>query len=913
MLIGRHKECAAIDQLIEVVRAGGSGALVIHGAAGVGKTALLNYIAGHSKGCQIARTGGVQSEMELPFAGLHQLCGPHVSRIDRLPTPQRQALAIVFGVADGAPPDMFMIGLSVLGLLSEVARDKPLLCLVDDQQWLDHASIQVLAFVARRLGAESVGLVFGTRVPGRELARLPTLKIAELSQADSRKLLDSVLTASLDQRVWDQIIAETRGNPLAMLELVRGNTPAELAGGFAIPGGTALWGDVEEGFRYRIGLLPAQSRRLIRIAAADPTGDPALVRRAAHRLGIEADAEAPIVDAGLAEFGTRVRFRHPLARSVSYWTARLSDRQRVHGALAAETDRQRDPDRYSWHLAQAAAGPDEAVAAELERSAGRARGRGGLAAAAAFLERAAILTLDPVRRAERAVTAAMAKLQAGELNAAGELLELAESGPLTDLQAATVALARAQLAFVLSRGGEAPLLLLRAAERFRTIDPGTARDTYLDALAASTFAGRAASRGGAVLDVARAAASMPVPANPEPTDFLLAGLAANFTDGYAAGVGNLQQALVAFDGVRSGGMPADRELRSMWLMTLTALHLWDDDQWSMLSARYVELARTSGALSELPLALSTRAMMLSFTGDLDGLAVLAEEQAAVTEATASQLSPYSGMCLAAVRGRRDESYSLIGSTAERGPSKGEGISVAVAEWTRAILHNGLGEYAQAMAAAQRALDLQEYPDRHYPGIANWAAAELVEAAARRGETEVAIEAADWITEMTAASGTNWARGVGARSKGLVAQGAEAETQFREALASLQQTSVDAELARTRLLYGEWLRRERRRTDARSQLRMAYRMFEEMGMEAFAERARRELQATGETARKRTVSTENTLTAQEAMIARLARDGLSNPDIASRLFISARTVQYHLHKVFSKLAINSRSQLDRVPL
>jgi DNA-binding CsgD family transcriptional regulator len=551
------------------------------------------------------------------------------------------------------------------------------------------------------------------------------------------------------------------------------------------------------------------------------------------------------------------------------------------------------------------------VAEELERSAGRARARGGLAAAAAFLERSAALTVDPGRRSERALAAAVAKVQAGDFDAAVDLLAVAESGPLSAAQRATVDLARAQLAFVLSRGGEAPVLLLRAAERFAAIDAAAARDTLLDAFAAATFAGRAAAAGGGVMDVARVAAATPLPTDPEPRDLLLAGLAANFSQGYPAAVPALRDALVRFGGNPSGHLPAEAELRWMWLMTLAALHLWDDEQWSALSARYVELARGTGSLSELPLALSTRAMMLSFTGALDRVAVLVQEQAAVTDATGSQLSPYSGMCLAALRGRRAETYALTGSTAEQGPSAGEGISVAVAEWTRAVLHNGLGEYSEAMAAAQRALYHQEYPNRHYPGIANWAAAELVEAAARIGAVDVAREATAWITEMTAASATDWALGVGARARALVADGAAAEKLYQESLARLQLTAVDAELARTHLLYGEWLRRERRRVDAREQLRIAHRMLAAMGMEAFAERARHELLATGETARKRSAPTETALTAQEAIIARLARDGLTNPDIAGRLFISSRTVQYHLHKVFAKLGVNSRSQLDRV--
>ena len=907
-LRGRVAECAALDRLLEGVRAGESRALVVSGEAGVGKSALMAYAADRAAGCQVARAAGVQSEMELPFAGLHQLCGPMLDRLPRLPGPQRDALATVFGVDAGSPPDPFLVGLATLGLLSEVADAQPLVCLIDDHQWLDQASRQVFAFVARRLGAESLGLVFAARVPGEELAGLPQLVVAGLADADARALLDSVLSGSLDARVRDQIVAETRGNPLALLELPRGLTADDLAGGFAIPHGGSVTGTVEADFQRRVAALPEHSRRLLLVAAADPTGDPALVWRAAGRLRVDPTAGAAATAQGLAEFDHRVRFRHPLARSVCYWSASVEERQAVHRALAEETDEVVDPDRRSWHRAQATPAPDESVADELERSAGRAQARGGLAAAAAFLQRATALTLDPAKRAQRALAAAVTQLQAGSFDAASELLDLADAGPLDELDKARISLLRAQLAFVLNRGGDAPLLLLGAAAQLEPIAPPLARDTYLDAFAAATFAGRAASPGGTVLDVARAAAAAPVPGPaPEPTDHLLAGLAANFNEGYPAAVPHLRQALASF-----AQLPTpEQELRWLWLMSLAALHLWDDDQWVRLSNRYLELARSMGALNEMPLALSTRAMMLLFGGELTTAASLVEEQQTVTEATGSQLAPYSGMCLAAMRGRPEAALALIERTERDAAGKGEGISISVAEWTRAILHNGQGSYPEATAAARRALDLQQYPDLRYPGVANWAAAELVEAASRSGELDEARAAADWITEMTSASETPWALGVEARARALLMEGEAAESAYREAISWLEQTRVGAELARAHLLYGEWLRRERRRTDAREHLRLAHGMLDGMGMESFAERARRELRATGETARRRSVPATEELTAQEILIAQLAREGLSNPEISSRLFISARTVQYHLRKVFAKLDISSRSQLERV--
>jgi len=906
-LTGRRAECGVLDRLVAAVRAGESRALVVHGEPGVGKTALLEYLAGQAPGCRVARAAGVQSEMELAFAALHQLCAPMLDRLERLPAPQRDALRTALGLSAGPAPDRFLIGLAALGLLSEVAGDRPLVCIVDDEQWLDGASAQVLALVARRLGAESVGLVFGARVPTGDLAGLPELVIGGLRESDARALLDSALTGPLDARVRDRVIAEAHGNPLALLELPRGLTAAELAGGFGLPGAVPLSGSIEESFRRQLDALPIPTRRLLQLAAADPTGDPALVWRAAGRLGVGAEAAGPAVGTGLAGFGVRVRFRHPLVRSVAYRSAPAQERQAAHRTLAEATDPELDPDRRAWHRAQAAPEPDEDVAADLERSAGRARARGGLAAAAAFLERAVMLTPDPSRRAGRALAAANTKFAAGAFDAAQDLLAVAGAGPLSELEQARVDLLRAQLAFVTSRGGDAPLLLVKAARRLEPIDIGLARATYLDALTASTLAGRLASPGGHTLEVARAASAAPRPLHdPSLPDLLLDGLAANFNEGYAAGVPFLRQALSAF----GSGMSADEELRWLWLTTLAALHLWDDERWDLLSTRYVELARKAGALSELPLALSTRSMMLLFVGDVATATALTDEGRAVIDATGSQFAPYAAMGLAALQGRQAGVSTLIEATASDVALRGEGIAMAVAEWANALLYNGLGRYPEAMHAAQQALHYQEYPGMRYPGIANWAAAELVEASARSGITGIATDTYRWIAEMTSASGTSWALGVEARSRALVTEGNAAEGLYQDSIMHLDRSRVRAELARAHLLYGEWLRRQRRRTDAREQLRTAHDMLEAMGMEAFADRARRELLATGETARKRTAAAaaNQELTAQEAQIARLARDGLSNPEVGARLFLSPRTVQYHLGNVFAKLGITSRSQL-----
>jgi DNA-binding CsgD family transcriptional regulator len=901
-LTGRDAERRVLDRLVAAVRAGESRALVVHGEPGVGKTALLEYLGASAPGCRIEHAAGVQSEMELAFAGLHQLCAPMLDRLEAVPVPQREALRTAFGMSAGPAADRFLVGLAVLSLLSAVAERQPLICLVDDGHWLDDASRTVLAFVARRLGAESVGLVLATRVAGGDLAGLPKLTVGGLGEADARALLDAALPGPIDARVRDQLVAETRGNPLALLELPRGLTVAELAGGFGLPGAVGLAGSIEASFGRRIGALPHQTRTLLLLAAADPCGDPALVWRAAARLGVGAEAAAFAAEAGLAEFGTRVRFRHPLARSAAYLFGSAQERQEAHGALAEVTDPQLDPDRRAWHRAQAAAGPDEEIAAELERSAGRALARGGLAAAAAFFRRAATLTLDPSRRAGRALTAAQAQVQAGAYDPARELLAVAETGPLGEFEHARADLVRAWLAFAAGQGSEAPSLMLAAARRLEPIDAGLARVTYLDALGAAIFAGRLASPGGDVLAVARAAGAAPSPRMPRAIDLLLDGLAANVNQGYAAGLPILRKALSAL----ASGMPAEQELRWLSLAFAAALDMWDDDRWDLLTGKYVRLARDLGALRELPSSLSSRAFMLLFAGELTAATALVEEEQAVAEATGSHVAPYSAVAVAALRGGEAEASALVEATLRDVSLRGEGIGITVVEWANAVLSNGLGRYHKALVAAQRAAE-----NPWELAFLNWALVELVEAAARSGTYEMAASAYRRLAERTAASGTAWALGLQARSQALLREGEQAERLYREAIAHLGRTRMRVDLARAHLLYGEWLRRRRHRSDAREQLRTAHRMLEAMGMEAFAERARRELRATGERVRKRTVETSGELTAQEAQIARLARDGLSNPEIGTRLFISAHTVQYHLRKVFAKLGITSRSQLDRV--
>ena len=899
MLRGRRQQVEALDELLADVRAGHSRALVVRGEPGIGKTALLNHAAGAAADFQVAQGDGVESEMELPYSTLQQLCARMLHRLDRLPPPQRDALSVALGLQSGNAPDRLLVGLAVLGLLSEVAAEQPLLCLIDDAQWLDQTSAQALGFVARRLDTESVAVIFGTRDrAGGDLADLPELTVRGLAAADARVLLAAVIPGRLDESVRDRIIAESSGNPLALLELPHGVTVAELAGGFGVAGALALAGRIEQSFLRRIERLPEPTQRLMLVAAAEPVGDPALLWRAAGRLGIGADAAAAAEADGLLTVGARVIFRHPLVRSAVYQTAPVSDRRIAHRALAETTDPGIDPDRRAWHCAQSVLEPQEDVAAELERSAGRAQARGGLAAAAAFLARAAELTPEPARRAQRALAAAQATHRAGNPDAALELLSTAELGPLDNLQLAQVKLLRAQVAFAVSRGSDVPPLLLAAAKLLEPLDVGLARETYLQALWAARFVGRG---GAGLMEAAEAAlAAPPAPQPPRASDLLLDGLAVLLTGGYPAGIPILKRALSAF---HRRSVTREEEIRWLEFACHTAVDLWDDEAWEAVSTRHVQLTRDAGALSELPIALTSRIAVHLNAGELGAAMSLVEEVQTVTEASGSQIVPYGGVGLAAWQGREAQATELFEASMKEGLRQGDGVGLTAVAWARAHLYNSLGRYEEAVVAAEHA---SEHPRELF--LSTWGLVELIEAAARSGKRQRAADALQRLSESTRACGTDWALGIETRSRALLSDGEVAERLYREAIDRLGHTRVRGALARAHLLYGEWLRRQNRRLDAREQLRTAHQMFASMRADGFAERAARELRATGERVGKRTTDTADQLTARETQIARLAGEGLSNPEIAAQLFMSPRTVEYHLHKVFNKLKIRSRNQL-----
>jgi DNA-binding CsgD family transcriptional regulator len=901
-MVGRGEEHDRLNRLLSGARTGESAVLVLCGAAGTGKTALLEYAANAAEGFLVVRAAGVEAEMELPFAGLHQLCAALLDRLDRLPDPQAAALRTAFGLSNGLPPDRFLIGLAALTLLSEAAEELPVLCLVDDAQWLDQSSALVLAFVARRLRGEGVVLLFAVREAPEvdELRSLPILRLEGLSDADARTLLGSVIGAPLDERVRARILAEARGNPLALLELPRELSPMRPADGFGPPADLGLQNRIEAGFRRRVQELPAESRRLLLLAAAEPTGAPALLWQSAAKLNIATDAIGPAVGAEILELGTRITFRHPLMRSASYGSASAEDRRAAHRALAAVTSAELDPDRRAWHLARAVLAPDENIADELERSADRAQARGGLPAAAAFLQRAAALSVDPGKRARRALAAAEAKQLAGSPGEALSLLASAAEGTLGESDRAMLQRLHGQIALDLRRAGDAVPLLLDAARRLESLDRRLMRETYLEALRAASVAGRL---GGGVVAAAKAARSAPgTPGPKHATDLLLDGLAVRFTSGYVAGAPALTQALAAIR--EAGARPGPLDVRWPWVARRVAPDLFDDETWHVFATRNVQNAREAGALAVLPLALNYLSLLRCFEGQLAAAEALLDEADEIADATKSAEMVFGRILLAGCRGDEQRSLAVIEAGETAALARNEGVVLTFGEHARALLYNGLGQHAAAVAPAESASVRDELM------VSVWSLPELVEAAARSGNAELAADAMERLAERAMASGTNLAHGIRARASALVSDGEAAEQHYREAVERLGRCRMALDLARAHLLYGEWLRREQRRVDARKQLRAAYEMFASMGAAAFAERARRELLATGETVGPRTPEAAGRLTAQEAQIAQMASDGLSNPEIGARLFISPRTVQYHLRKVFVKLDVSSRNQLQK---
>ncbi len=910
-LLGRDEEDGRLTGVLGAARAGRGQVLVVRGEAGIGTTALLDVLLHRAHGCAVGRAVGVESEREFPFAGLHQLCAPFLDRLPVLPAARQAALGTALGLHAGSPPDRLQVGLAALALFTAVADERPLLLVADDAQWLDPASVQALELVARRLADAPVALVIGVREPDGSAAfrGFEELVVPGLRRPDAERLLASAVAGSLDPRVRDRILAESQGNPLALLELPRTLSPAQLA--FGPDAGARPGRPLAQRLARCMRLyaaLPGPARLLLLTAAAEPVGDVALLRRAARELGIGADAAHAAEDSGLVALRDQVRFRHPLVRSAVYSAAAPAERREVHRALAVATDGDLEPDRRAWHRGCATVGPDEDVAEDLERSAGHALAHGGLAAAAGFLERAALLTPDPDRRARRAVDAAQVQVDAGAFAAAASLLATAELAPADDARRARTGLLQARLTLATRSSGEALPLLLTAARRLAQVDHDLARDGYLDAFTAVHRAGRLACDG--ARRVAEAVRAAPAPSVRRPRDLLLDALAVLATDGHAAAAPDLRHAVRA---LAEAEPTVTGPGRLDGLATGAAMSLRDDAALEVLSSRQLDAARASRALGAMPTALAGRTLVHLVTGDLAAAESLVQELGAVVQLLDSDSDSDSGSatascaraCLAALAGDDARALPLIASALQDATERGEGAGITLLHWAQAVLLNGSGRYADAFRAAQVAASGP--PEL---GAWTWALAELVEAGVRSGHEAAARAAAEELSAMALAGGTEWARGIAAGRQALVHDGRLAEDLHQEAVERLARTAAHVDLSRARLLYGEFLRRAGRRIDARTQLRAAQETFGAMGATAFAERARHELLATGETARRRTVQTTRELTAQESYIARLAAQGLTNAEIGAALYISARTVEWHLRKIFTKLGVTSRRDLRR---
>ncbi|WP_081283387.1 helix-turn-helix transcriptional regulator [Mycobacterium asiaticum] len=902
-LLGRRQEQQLLAGLLGGAREGHSGVLVVRGEPGIGKTALIEHLLEQASDFRVIRSAGAESEMELVHAGVQQVCAPLQELLGRLPKPQRLALEVALGVSesDGAP-DRLLVGLALLTLLAEAGASRPTICVVDDAHWVDRASLQAIGFAARRLLADRVVMIFAARAPVAELADLPEMVLEGLSDSDARALLAALLPGRISDRMRDSIVAESRGNPLALLELHRSLDPTDLAGGYGLAHGKSIPGRIEHSFIEQFNELPAPTRTLCLIAAAEPTGQPTWLWSAAARLEIGVEAAAPAETAGLLSIDGRILFRHPLVRSAIYSHAPLSERRRAHEALAAAISDA--PDHRAWHRAHSIAAPDEEVAAELLAVAEQARARGGIAAAAAFLAAAVDATPDRQQRVQLALQAAQAKLDAGSLDAAARLLDLASEGSEDESASVRADLIRAKLAWAARRGPDAPPLLLAAAQRLTGIDPALARDTYLEALMATLIVGRFFDPENPAGLVARAASRALATGRRDTVDLLMEGLIVRLTDGYVAAAPLLRTAIAEYVRETRSGTSDPR-----WhdVTNRICLDLFEQDAYDFLTSQQVEMQRATGELTLIASSLSTYAGLCVTRGDFAAAEAALQEVEILATATGTpphlSIVPY----LAAYRGEEKHCLESARVIIEGASDRGEGTEVSVTLYATAILHNGLSQYPKALAAARTGLEHDDV------GMSSYLLTEAVEAAAYCGETDLATELFAQISERAQASGAETALGIAARSRALVGASADPGADYRAAVEHLSRAPVVVYLARTHLVYGEWLRRVNRRADARTQLRRAYDLFEQMGAAGFAARARRELQATGEAVHKPVKGTAIGLTTQERQITRLARQGCTNSEIGAQLFISPRTVEWHLGRIFAKLGVSSRRELRNLAL
>jgi len=903
-MVGRSGDCRALDDLVEAVRGGLSRSLVIVGEPGIGKTRLLEYTAEAADGVRVVSIAGVESELRLGFAALHRMLVPFADRIGVLPVPQRDALGSAFGLAAGPPADRFLVGLGVLTLLAGVAAEQPLIWLVDDAQWLDRESLEVLGFVGRRLHADRIGLLFGTREASPELTALdglPTRYLSGLEPAAARALLATTVSGSLNARVAARIVTETGGNPLALLELARQLTPDQLAGRSPLPQRMPVGRRLQGHFLRQVKMLPPATGSVLLLASAVSRDDPAVLWRAAALLDLGPGAADPAVAQNIISVHPRVAFRHPLIRSAVYEGARSGDRVRVHDALARIARQDGDLDQAAWHRAAATVVADEDVAADLERSAARAGQRGGYAARAAFLARAAELTPDTAKRAVRLFAAAQAHLAAGDAALAEASLDHAAPWLPAGLHGAAQRL-RASVAVFFSRHKDAPVLLLDTVAAVDPPDVPLIRELLFEAMQAALVA-RQHTTGTTPVDVAHAA--LQAPRDPAQvvtaTGLLLDGFATRIAVGYPPAVPVLRAAVAA---LFTGEQPAPADLPATILGWFAADDLWDDGGRRAMLKRAEDLQRRHGALGALRITLAGLTTGEVWAGRPDQAEASYLEAAEISSSIGVPTPATTGVLLElrAWQGREQESRALAEMTAQWGQQRGAAILEVFALMGLTVLELGLGRYAEALIWGLRIYD--DDP----PGFGNRVLPEIVEAGARGGDHSAAHTALSRLADRATASGTPWALGMLARSRALLAHDADAETSYRAAIGHLTGTAVRTELARAHLLYGEWLRRQRRRNDARAQLRTACDMFDAMGAAAFARRTRAELLAAGDRPRQPAQRPGPDLTPQEMQVSDLAAAGASNAQIATHLFVTTSTVEYHLTKVFRKLGITSRRQL-----
>ncbi|MGI5230644.1 ATP-binding protein [Actinoallomurus sp. CA-142502] len=899
----RTAELAAVERTLRAAASGQGGALLIRGEAGIGKTELIGRVLDRAEGLRRLRTVGREFDTELPFTALHELCQPLLPYLETLPGPQRAAVEVAFALRDGTTPDRFRLSVAVLGLLSAAAEEQPIVCAVDDAQWLDPASAQVLAFVARRVEHDPVAFLFAVREPGVPalLDGLPELSLTGLGKEDALALLTSRLRTPLDERVRDQIIAEARGNPLALLELPRSVGTAELAGGFGLPNALPVPARIEAGYRERLATLPEDTRRLLLLAAAEPLGDPVLLWRAAEEMDIPSEAADPAAAAGLLDIGVRVRFRHPLVRSAIYRAAAPEDRRTAHRVLAGITDPLVDPDRRAWHRGQSVLLPDEGIAAELERAAERASARGGIAAAAGFLERATVLTPDPARRAERAFEAADRKHWAGDNEAAAGLLATAKAGPNDERQQVLIELLAARMSIGAGPGTKDPTAALDGAQRLKAYDRERAHGVFTAGFVTAMRAGRL-GRPGLLADTARQLATTleePSGEYPKLRNLLLRALISRETEGYAKAVPSLREAVGAY---LSASEQGDHYLHWATLAAATAMDLWQHDDWRTLCERQVLLIHRTGTLLALPSALHYLAYAHILAGEFQDAEALVAQAFTFDPSGNPSGPPFGDLLLRAWRGDEEGTAALAERVTDSARKSGEGHGLSVVDGANAVLFNGIGRYDAAYEAAAEVCQYDEV------GFLSFIPHELVEAAARSGRHRLAKPVLERFAERTDTSGTDLAIGLQLYARALLADDTSAEDLYREAIDRLSRTSATVYLARAHLIYGEWLRRTARRGDARAQLRIAYEKLSGMGAAGFAGRAARELSACGERPHRPAASPRDLLTPQELQIARLVAGGATSKEAAAQLFLSPRTVHAHLRNIFKKLGITSRLQL-----